>query len=307
MRLNRQANSMCRHLVQAIVIYGVASVLNQSRAADERDVSHALGEIKVKALNEISGMALSQEYPDTFWVKNDGNDRWLFAVTPSGSPAAMVSVSADVVDVEDIAIGPGPEAGRDYLYLGDIGDNDADRRDVRIVRFAEPSLSSGRGQEQRVEDAEVFRLAYPDGSHNAEAMFVDPQDGVLCIVTKEDNRARLYTAPLDQLSVDRTAMLTNAGQPDVRQVSAGAISADGSWVLLRREDQGWLWDRREGESVAKTVARKPKKVPVLGKRQAKNGEAVSFAPDGESYFTVSEGKNQTLYRFDLPSAESDDR
>jgi hypothetical protein len=126
-------------------------------------------------------------------------------------------------------------------------------------------------------------------------------------VTKEDNRARLYTVPLEKLREGGKATLAMAGKLDVEQVSAGAISADGRRIVLRREDQGWFWERHEGESVAEAMERKPKKVPVLGKRQGKNGEAICFAPDGNSYFTVSEGKNQTLYQFDLPSPESDDR
>jgi hypothetical protein len=276
-------------------------------AADERDVSHALGEIKVKALNEISGMAASREQPETIWVTNDGDSGLLFAVRATGSLVAQVSFPGRTVDTEDIAFGPGPEEARDYLYVGDIGDNEEDRREVRVVRFTEPEVSGERGQQVRVEDAEIFRLAYPDGPRDAEALFVDSQDGTLCIVTKEDDGARLYTVPLDQLSEERTAKLTNAGTPDVRQVSAGAISADGSRIVLRREGQGWLWHRDKGESVADALARKPEKVPVLGKRQGPNGEAICFAPDGEGYFTVSEGKNQTLYRFDLPSPESDDR
>jgi hypothetical protein len=228
-------------------------------------------------------------------------------VSTSGELVALVSFPAAVVDTEDIAIGPGPIDGRDYLYVGDIGDNDDNRREIRVVRIAEPELSGGRGQQLRVEDAEVFRLAYPDGPRNAEALFIDSRDRMLCIVTKEDGGARLYTLPLDELSVERMAKLTIGGRPDVRQVSAGAISADGSRIILRREDQGWLWVRRDRESAAEALERKPKKVPVLGKRQGKNGEAICFAPDGETYFTVSEGKKQTLYQFDLPSAESDDR
>ena len=61
-----------------------------------------------------------------------------------------------------------------------------------MVRFAEPDLSGPRGQQLDVEAVEEFRLTYPDGPHDAEAMFVDLATGDLYIVTKEKNRARLY-------------------------------------------------------------------------------------------------------------------
>jgi hypothetical protein len=281
--------------------------MNVAKAAESRDISHALGEIRVKALTEVSGIAASREHPDTLWMMNDGDKGWLFALTTDGSLAATASFAADIVDVEDIALGPGPKAGRDYVYLGDIGDNNEGRSEIRVVRFAEPAFSGERGEQIRIEDAEVLRLNYPDGPHDAETLFVDSQVRVLCIVTKEKSRARLYTVPLDELSGEATAMLTNAGKVGVEEVSAGAISADGSRVILRHEEDGWLWNRRDGESVAAALERKPTKVAVHGKRQGKNGEAVCFAPDGLTYFTVSEGKSQPIYRFDLPETSPDDR
>jgi hypothetical protein len=269
------------------------------------DVSHELGTIKPTQLSEISGVAASRLNPEVLWVHNDGDSRQVFAVSTSGKLAAFLKVKAAISDMEDIAIGPGPEKGVDYLYLGDIGDNDERRREVRIVRFPEPDLNGERGLQLNVDDAEEIRLTYPDGPHDAEALFVDPVSGDLFIVTKEDGRARLYTVGGAELRDGSSAKLTAVGKPDAVEVSAGAISADGSQILLRREGQGWLWNRAAGESVVAALERKPTKVPVLGKRQGPNGEAVSFGPAGDSYFTVSEGKKQAIYRFDLPSAGED--
>lgn len=47
----------------------------------------------------------------------------------------------DFEDVEDIAIGPGPEAGVDYIYVSDTGNNDKDRDVVQIYRIREPDMS----------------------------------------------------------------------------------------------------------------------------------------------------------------------
>jgi hypothetical protein len=291
--------------VVVTLVFGAVVAMGDGSMTKGADVSHELGKIKVEQLKEISDLAASRRNPDVLWLHNDGDSGQLFAVSTSGKLVALVDCRAAIKDLEDIAIGPGPEKGVDYLYLGDIGDNSEKRREIRVARFAEPDLSGGRGQQLEVNDAEEFRLNYPDGPHDAEAMFVDPVTGELCIVTKEKKRARLYTAAGVQLRDQTVTMLTAAGEMDVEEVSAGAISPDGRHVLLRREGQGWLWKRAAGESVADAMARKPKKVPVLGKQQGPNGESITFTAASDGYFTVSEGKKQAIYQFDLPSVSDE--
>ncbi len=41
-------------------------------------------------------------------------------------------------DCEDVATGPGPIKGKNYIYLGDIGDNAEKRRYISVYRFEEP-------------------------------------------------------------------------------------------------------------------------------------------------------------------------
>lgn len=265
------------------------------------DISHELGKVKVDELREISDVAASRRHADVLWLHNDGDSGQLFAVSTSGKLVAHVRCRAAVRDLEDIAIGPGPEKGVDYLYLGDIGDNDSRRREIRVVRFAEPDVSGPRGQQIDVDHAEEFRLVYPDGPHDAEALFVDPATADVFIVTKEKKGARVYSVAGGQLREAAVAALTKVGELDVEEVSAGAISPDGRRILLRREGQGWLWNRAANESVGDALAKKPIKVPVLGKRQGPNGESISFSANGDGYYTVSEGKKQSIYKFDLPA------
>jgi hypothetical protein len=267
------------------------------------DVSHEIGRIRVEELNEISGLAASRLNPDVLWLHNDGDSGQLFGVSTSGRLAAWVRCNVRVKDLEEVAIGPGPARGIDYLYLGDIGDNDERRREIRIVRFPEPNLGGRRGVQIEIDDADEIRLRYSDGPHDAETMVVDPANGDLFIVTKEKDRARLYTIPGTALTKGAQAELRLAGELNVELVSAGSISRDGRRILLRRERVGWLWSRAAEETVAEALARKPVKVQVLGKRQGPNGEAIGFAPDGRSYFTVSEGKKQSIYRFELSPLE----
>ena len=45
-------------------------------------------------------------------------------------------------DWEDIAVGPGPEPGVSYVYIGDIGDNLRLRSTISLLRFPEPDLDN---------------------------------------------------------------------------------------------------------------------------------------------------------------------
>ena len=289
-------------LLRTLALCGLLADPSCTLAADGGTNPRELGRIRPQQLSEISGMAASRQNPQILWLHNDGDSGLLFAIRTTGQLAALVSCPVEIEDLEEIAIGPGPEPDTDYLYLGDIGDNRASRSAVRVVRIAEPELAKMNGKLFDVNQAEAFALIYPNGPHDAEAMLIDPQSGDLFLVTKEQGRARLYTVTASRLKDGASASLQAAGTLGVDEVSAGAISPDGSRIILRREAEGWLWTRRQGESLAAALQRKPQKIPVLGKRQGPNGEAISFAPGGDHYYTVSEGKKQAMYQFALPAA-----
>jgi hypothetical protein len=292
-------------LLLSLFFLGLAAGSNCAIAAEDAEVVRELGNIEVKKLNEISGLAASRQNRDVVWVHNDGNSRLVFAVNTSGKLAALVSWPDEIEDFEDIAIGPGPKAGTDHLYLGDIGDNREQRREIRVVRFVEPQLLGDSVRQIEVEAAEVFRLVYPDGAHNAEALIVDPMSGDLYIVTKEKRNARLFVCPAGQLEDNASVTLELICRLEIDGVSGGDIAPDGSLIILRREAQGWLWNRGNGQSVAAALQRPPQLIPVRGSRQGPNGEAVSFSPDGHRYFTVSEGKQQVICAFQLPEIGAD--
>ena len=78
-------------------------------------------------------------------MHNDSGDTArLFAVGPNGRTLGRFTLAGvEALDWEDIAAGPGPGAGRRYLYVGDIGDNDRDRRTISILRLPEPVVEPG--------------------------------------------------------------------------------------------------------------------------------------------------------------------
>jgi hypothetical protein len=257
------------------------------------------GTIKTGALDEVSGLAASRRNSGILWMHNDGASPHVFAVKSSGKLVTRLRLGVDVEDVEDMAIGPGPVAGADYLYIADIGSNKISRREIRVYRLPEPNLRGKTPKETNAEDVETFRLAYPDGAHNAEALLIDPLTGDLYVVTKEPVRARVYVCVAADLTTAAPATLKLVASLSVQNVSAGDISRDGRIIILRREERGWLWDRSPAESIVHALQRTPIMIPVRGEGQGSNGEAVGFHPDSRGYYTVSEGENEAISVFPL--------
>jgi hypothetical protein len=274
----------------------VGSSFLEAKPAWCEEPGRELGRVKIKPLRETSGVAASRQNADTVWLHNDGEAAHLFAVKTSGKVAAQVRLPAGIEDLEDIAIGPGSDEA-DSIYLGDIGDNDSDRREVRVLRFAEPRLDAVA--QLVAHDVETFHLTYPDGAHDAEALMVDPATGDLLIAIKQGRRTGVYRAAAANLKNGGRAELQTIAILNIGEVSAGDISADGRLLALRSESEGWLWERQGAEPWDEVLLNEPHEIPVRGRRQGENGEAIAFAHDGASYLTISEGKNERLYAFPI--------
>jgi hypothetical protein len=256
-----------------------------------------LGTVRDKKLEEVSGMVASRRNLGVLWVHNDGSNGRLFALHTNGQVLATYKLTAEVVDVEDIAIGPGPEAGTPYIYLGDTGDNNGNRKFIRVYRFAEPVLPSDRGSNKVIDlrEFDTIQLRYPDGRYDAEALMIDPHSGDLFIVTKQQKKARIYCASKKQLTNGAEVTLLFVCELSFREASAGDISPSGGEIILRWEAAARLWRRRLGESIQDAFSRTPVAVPVVGPPKEPNGESIAFHPNGGGYYTLSEGRNQPIY------------
>ena len=184
----------------------------------------------IEGLREGSGLALSRRTPGRLWTHNDSGAPVLVALDASGSVMGRVRVTGATVEDWE-AIASAPCGTQSCLYIGDIGDNNARRSRVTIYRLPEPDPASGS-----VAVAEVYHAAYPDGAHDAEALFITA-DGRLHIVTKgSTGRIALYRFPA-QLQAGATMRLERVGGPstlDARtRVTDGTISPDGQWTVLR--------------------------------------------------------------------------
>jgi len=261
------------------------------------------GAVAMNPLQEASGLAASRRNPGTLWTHNDGSTQNLFAISTNGLRLATLNLNVNVTDVEDIAAGPGPVHDINYLYVGDIGGsaNPGDvRTSVKIIRLPEPVIELTWATNPRslsADGVEVFTLTYPDGSFDAESLLVDPLSGDVYVVTKQSGSARWYRANLNGLANGATTALQFVRAVGFGVASGGDISADGTQIILRREDFALLWERCHDETIDTALSRIGQSVPVVGPPTEPNGEAVALLPDGSGYLSISEGDNPQLYFF----------
>lgn len=268
------------------------------------------GHLSAAELDEISGIAVSRNNPRVLWMHNDsGDNARIFAVRDDGTHLGTFALDgAQAIDWEDLATGPGREPGTTGLYVADTGNNELELREVIVYRVAEPAIDPDvGGYDAILTEVERFPLTYPDGpsgeippdrGHNAEALFVEPPSGDLFIVTKNFGGARVYRARAPLSSSGNTLELVTVlgfGQlplGDDALVTAGDLSPAGE-VALRTQSSAFLW-RSGGDGVALAIEREACPIPLALESQ---GETLAFTPDGQGYFTVSEGDFSALYYY----------
>ena len=251
------------------------------------------GTVTVDEVTEVSGIAVSRSHQDVLWMHNDsGGGPLIYAASLAGEALGSFELNTATFDWEDMSIGPGPEPGRDYLYLGDIGDNFHFRPSIVVHRIAEPVPDPAGGYVAVVDE---INLVYPDPGHDSESMFVDPVTGALVIVTKPEagGEALIYSAPAASLVAGASVDLIQIGSFQLGQglfVTAADIDSSGALIVFRGYNEVWMWQRTDLGFV-ETFAEDPCRTPSTAEVQ---GEAISFSADGYSYYTMSEGREPDI-------------
>jgi hypothetical protein len=224
-------------------------------------------------IKEASGLTLSRRTSGVLWTHNDSGQPMLYAVDTSGAPRGRVRVSnATVVDWEDVTAARCPSG--DCLYIADIGDNDRSRSAITVYRIPEPQPADAQSAAP-----EVFSVTYPDGAHDAEALFVVDEN--LFVITKDD-AGILYRI---SQSHPGTVKAERIGELGIPRVTDADVSADGKLVVVRTNNEVAFYP------TAALVAGKSTKPDLrFSVRQAKEpqGEGVAFDGNRTLYLT-SEG------------------
>jgi hypothetical protein len=240
-------------------------------------------------LSELSGMVATKR---GYVVINDGVDssagQRVFFLDGKCKVTGDVAYPTIPRDPEDLALSRDGKT----LWIGDIGDNarGGGERRKTVAVWSMPADGSKKPV--------IHRVAYPDGPRDAEALLVN-DDGTIIVVTKEPGKAGLYvpTGPLKKNNQQGVPMrragevklpptttpnpLSGAGR---LIVTGGAVSPDGTRVVLRTYADAFEWDTKNGDIISSMKAQ-PRVTPLPDEPF---GEAITYTPDGSSFLTVSD-------------------
>jgi hypothetical protein len=171
-------------------------------------------------LNENSGMIW---YDGLIWMINDSGGEPCIYALDTASVKIMKRIhlaAAENTDWEEIA------QDELYMYVGDFGNNDGSRRDLRIYKISKSDLND------TVVAPEIIQFSYADQTDFTPALYNTPFDceamistgDTLLLLTKNwtGGETRIYKLPAAQGSY--TAVLTDSLKID-GQVTASVYSA----------------------------------------------------------------------------------
>ncbi|NVB39398.1 hypothetical protein G6O69_16265 [Pseudenhygromyxa sp. WMMC2535] len=202
-----------------------------------------------RKVREPSGLVESAAHPGVYWTHGDsGNGNWLFAIDADGQLLARYRVSnAENIDWEDISR---DESGN--LWLGDIGNNSSERRDLAVLRIPEPAPAGEPGEVGKVLVDRELSFRYPDqqsygrthGDFDAESLLWWAD--TLWVLSKDrlDHATRLYRFPSLDASEDELVLelvddfdlgpyLDEEPSEFAGRTTAADLAPDGAhWALL---------------------------------------------------------------------------
>jgi hypothetical protein len=249
----------------------------------------SLAELTDPKLGEVSGIAASAYNSGYLWTQNDsGNSPQIFLIDKNLNIKLTCTLKGVMNrDWEDIAVGPGPDPKKSYVYVADIGDNLGMFPTKFIYRFEEPVLDSAIKQ-VIIKDFKriVFRL--PGGEvKDSETMLLEPGTRNLYILSKEDS-AHLYEIAFAFTNSDSnkdTVIARDLGTYNLPVLVAGAVSDDGGEILIKNYRRILYWRNPMHKPIAEVLREHPAQIPYAAEPQ---GEAITWAHDRSGFYTLSE-------------------
>jgi hypothetical protein len=108
-------------------------------------------EVLTKPLNEISGMVADG---NELWAITDKPKAVVYKLNPEGKVVQEVTIkNAKATDVEAVT------KDDNYIYIGDIGDNEGDREERQVIKVSKSAIGTGKNPEV---DGEVITFRFSD-------------------------------------------------------------------------------------------------------------------------------------------------
>ena len=237
-------------------------------------------------IEEASGLASSATMSGYLWTLQDsGRPNSLYLVSADGKAIKEFNIpGATNHDWEDLASGPGPVEGVNYLYIGETGNNNPPMTSTNII-YRIPEIGN-IAEAFKQNNLEKITYSYPDGPRDAETVLLDPLTKDIFIVSKELDKAGLYRLPYPQ-STSAVITAEKVGNiPSVVFTTGGSVSVNGGEILIRTYISASYWKRKTGETIGQTLLRSPTKQLFIAAEP--QGEAICFDREAKGFYTLGE-------------------
>lgn len=274
--------------------------------------------ITKNTMREISGIACSRVTPGYIWMESDDVSNKVIATTEKGDSCYLslsLTLAAPRWDWEDMC--GGVYDGKNYIFIGAIGDNNETGGEYYIHYFEEPEIPSVAGTRSRI-NASSINFQYPEGKkHNAEAIMYDNREQMLYVITKKYYKpCQVFSLPfrLDYGTELQTltyvcdlgiqADLGDGAQPfkGFHLVTAADISPDGKFILIKNHNNtndnfSWtlIWTREDDESVGDALKRQPQNIQCY--QPEWQGEAMCWLDSTIFYTTSDDDGDPPIYKY----------
>jgi hypothetical protein len=253
------------------------------------------GRLPAPRLRAVSAMAASRQNPGILWMVDDADSGLpeVFALTQAGAHRQTYRLETTPIDWEGLSLGPGPTAGKDYIYVGDFGDNSLSRSLAWLLRFEEPGVPNAT-EAVRAVSFEVLYFKYPDGRRDVETLFFDWLTGTPYLVERNGAGCKVYKFPLPldpERGPDDPAELLLVTPRAVlpATLTGGDASRDGQRVVLRNYTAAFEYARPANGTFDSIFFTSPCALSGAGSQQY---EAITYSADGTRIYTTTERAGQ---------------
>lgn len=258
-----------------------------------------VGKLQSAILNEISGITPSYSNSNSFWVHNDsGGQSSIYLIDYKAQLKTTVDLEdIRLVDTEDIAMLK--LNGSAHILLADIGNNLKDRDTLSLFLFKEPTLDRGQSRYEVPKDQITeIKFRYKDKLRDAEALFIDPKDNTVYIISKRDFKSTVFKLSLKDVRKEIVHELDPLIELPFTFTTGADIRHDGRYIIVKNLTSVFLWKRIDGQDVVSALQSPYRRIPYEIEPQ---GEAICFGRDNTFFYTISErpfGLDAYLYKYE---------
>ena len=233
---------------------------------------------------------------DSYWTHNDGyGDNRLYRVSATGALQQTITINGAINnDWEDLT----HDAQRNYLFIGDFGNNNCVRTNLKIFRIPYPGATTTSVSAQAISFTYSDQSTFSSSWLNFDVESFFHFNGSLYLFSKADGVAVGYTKMyrLPDSPGSYVATLVDSFYTNDRTTSAD-ITADGSAMILMSNSHLHIFKNFTG---ANFFSGQHTQVNISGAWSQK--ESLSFVSNNEIYMSDEDnGSGNFVYYLNLSS------